>query len=124
MQYQRERRASFSDRSCHLFRPADFISLVPFCAFIFKSRNFSQKDFTMLTTIMQEWKAIKLSNKKKLSNFEDLFNVTSVFHELEKYQSSGNKCTSYNSKFHLKKETKLRNSAAKTTSFPTLFPLN
>lgn len=29
IQYQRERKAPFSDRSNHLFRPADFISLLP-----------------------------------------------------------------------------------------------
>lgn len=54
-------------------------STASFCAFIFKARNFSQKDCTMFTIIMQEWKAIKLSNKKKLSlNSESLFTVTSI----------------------------------------------
>lgn len=58
------RRAPFSDRSSHLFRPARFYFTTSFCAFILKSGYFSQKDFTMITTIMQEWKATKLSNKK------------------------------------------------------------
>lgn len=81
-------------------------STASFCAFIFKARNFSQKDCTMFTIIMQEWKAIKLSNKKKPSlNSESLFTLHKYFvYEPEKYQRSENKCTSCNSKFHLKKQ--------------------
>lgn len=63
----------------------------------------------MITTIMQEWKAIRLSNKKKLWAIVSLkvFSMSQAFfHEPEKYQRSGNKCTSYSSKFHFKKKQK------------------